>query len=221
MGDKLIYIHEEKKFLSAAECDAIIKLGSSIPTEEPQKLPDVEWIDRTGRESAESAPRQGERTYIYADDDSDVVKNLWKKVKTFIYSMNDKIWEFNIDEMFYRAEYCDYQTGDFFAKHLDDAGGDWVHNKFPVFGCSIILNDRKEWEGGDLAFPPAEYIVGRDGEVMKHEYEGYVTDQRRGSLYLYPTAFWHEVTPITSGSRKCLVLWALSHPHEEPQEAGA
>jgi len=215
-----MYIHEEKNFLSPEECDAIIKLGNSIPTQEDKKLKTPDWIDRTGTEGEHSSHRHRNRSYIFADNDNTEMKKIWRKVETFIHATNEKIWKFNIDRMFDRAEYCPYKVGDFFAKHVDDAGGDWVNHKFPVFGCSIILNDRDEWEGGDLAFPPAEYVIGRDGQVTKHMYEGYTTDQQQGSLYLYPTAFWHEVTPITKGTRRSIVFWALSHAIGEPQEAG-
>jgi len=60
---------------------------------------------------------------------------------------------------------------------------------------SLILSDPSEYEGG-------EFEIDVRGEYLK-------IDQLKGRIIVFPSWAIHRVTPIISGTRKSIVIWAL------------
>jgi PKHD-type hydroxylase len=59
----------------------------------------------------------------------------------------------------------------------------------------LQLSDPSEYEGGNLE------ILSSQGEVL-------TVDKKKGFLAMFPSFKTHRVTPVTSGTRKSLVVWA-------------
>lgn len=57
----------------------------------------------------------------------------------------------------------------------------------------LQLSDPKDYEGGDL-----EIMTGSEPEVRK---------KQKGIIHAFPSYIMHRVTPITSGTRRTLVVW--------------
>ena len=61
----------------------------------------------------------------------------------------------------------------------------------------VQLTDPSEYEGGDVQF----------GIQDKDTKEWYTMNKLKGSLTLFPAFLCHNVTPVTKGIRKSLVMW--------------
>lgn len=70
---------------------------------------------------------------------------------------------------------------------------------------TINLNKPGEYEGGNLKFDFGPHASGQ----RFHE----CTEIRpQGSIIVFPSFVYHQVTPVTKGTRYSLVLWALGKP---------
>lgn len=110
-----------------------------------------------------------------------------------------KILEAN--SKFYNFKLTDFRPHDppLIFKYSSDNQShyDW-HNDFgPTntstrkLSFSIILSDPAEFQGGDLEFLPS---FGK-GNIQK------------GSIVIFPAYLTHRVTPVTAGTRYCIVGW--------------
>ena len=89
----------------------------------------------------------------------------------------------------------EYTEGMYYKKHSDshamlDSRNDW--------SCTLFLNNPDEYEGGELKL----YVGNEDRSVD--------IKLNRGEYVLYPTGMIHEVTKVTSGSRRVCVFWIQS-----------
>ncbi len=77
--------------------------------------------------------------------------------------------------------------------------------KVRKLSVTINLNKPGEYEGGNLKFDYGPHAGGK----RFHE----VTEIRpQGSIIVFPSWTYHQVTPITKGTRYSLVLWSLGQP---------
>ena len=74
--------------------------------------------------------------------------------------------------------------------HMDNGPNDNVPRKLSMV---LQLSNPSEYEGGDL-----ELMTGNIPHVCK---------KQKGLLYAFPSYIVHRVTPITSGTRRTLVVW--------------
>ena len=77
--------------------------------------------------------------------------------------------------------------------------------KVRKLSATINLNLPGEYEGGNLKF---DYGTHAQGE----RYHECVEIRPQGSIVIFPSFIYHQVTPITSGTRYSLVLWSLGKP---------
>jgi hypothetical protein len=76
--------------------------------------------------------------------------------------------------------------------------------KVRKLSLTINLSSPDEYEGGDLKF-----------DHGPHEINRYTTCKEirpQGSCVVFPSFTFHQVTPVTKGTRYSLVLWTLGHP---------
>ena len=77
--------------------------------------------------------------------------------------------------------------------------------KIRKLSMTINLNKPGEYEGGNLKFDFGPHAPGN----RFHE----CTEIRpQGSIIIFPSYVYHQVTPVTSGTRYSLVLWTLGQP---------
>lgn len=77
--------------------------------------------------------------------------------------------------------------------------------KVRKLSMTINLNSPGDYEGGNLKFDFGPHAVGK----RFHECEEI---RPQGSIIIFPSFIYHQVTPITSGTRYSLVLWILGKP---------
>ena len=70
---------------------------------------------------------------------------------------------------------------------------------------TVNLTDPKNYKCGNLKF-----YFGPHAE--KSRYHTCTEIRPRGSIIVFPSDRYHQVTPITSGLRYSLVMWSLGQP---------
>ena len=80
-----------------------------------------------------------------------------------------------------------------------------VIGKIRKLSMTINLNIPGEYEGGNLKFDFGPHTTGK----RYHECEEI---RPQGSIIIFPSFIYHQVTPLTKGTRYSLVLWTLGDP---------
>jgi predicted 2-oxoglutarate/Fe(II)-dependent dioxygenase YbiX len=101
-----------------------------------------------------------------------------------------------------------YEEGDFFKLHLDRADDpiapEWIRSR--QVSVSILLNDeqggpdRQAYQGGELVFHG--HRGDRTGTAFEIPLKG-----EEGMFIAFPSDWFHEVRPVTSGRRYSIVTW--------------
>jgi PKHD-type hydroxylase len=174
-----------------------------------------------------------EMTYVR---DSEVAwladKWIFDLITPYIHSANEQAgWKFDIDgsEFF---QFTVYKPGGFYGWHVDgcsdhsnklkrfipgitplDKTGKTPlsHTRNPnhvgkirKLSMTLNLNAPNDYEGGVLNFDFGPQETKRYHECTE------IAPQ--GSLIVFPSFIYHQVTPVTQGTRYSLVLWALGPP---------
>jgi len=71
---------------------------------------------------------------------------------------------------------------------------------------TINLNSEGDYEGGNLKFDWGRHAA------TDTQYHECVEIRPQGSIIVFPSYLYHCVTPVTSGTRYSLVMWALGRP---------
>jgi predicted 2-oxoglutarate/Fe(II)-dependent dioxygenase YbiX len=98
-----------------------------------------------------------------------------------------KIKKFGINSIRSGILFIEYNTGDFFDKHVDRKYVDDVNNE-RVYTVIIQLSQESEYEGGNL--------IVKETNVSKE----------LGTVVIFKSTDVHEVTKITKGTRKVCVF---------------
>ena len=140
---------------------------------------------------------------------------IYDLVWPFLIEANNKAgWKYDFDfaESF---QFTTYKKDGFYSWHLD---GHTDHNavygencknknyrgKIRKLSMTINLSDENDYKGGNLKFDLGPHQKNRFLECKEI--------RPRGSIVIFPSSVYHQVTPITKGVRKSLVLWVLGKP---------
>ena len=80
-----------------------------------------------------------------------------------------------------------------------------IIGKIRKISVTLNLNKPGEYEGGNLKFDFGPHVAGE----RFHECEEI---RPQGSIIIFPSFVYHQVTPITKGTRYSLVLWTVGNP---------
>jgi len=86
----------------------------------------------------------------------------------------------------------------------------WIFNpnyagKIRKLSMTVNLTDPKNYKGGNLKFDFGPHAA-------RGRYHTCTEIRPRGSIIVFPSDRYHQVTPITSGTRYSLVMWTLGAP---------
>ena len=140
-------------------------------------------------------------------------------------------WKYDLD--YYEAfQFTVYKPGGFYNWHQDGGnchnskyrkliegvtnntdnvdGGPFVksHNfvgKVRKLSVTVNLTEPTDYDGGNLKFDLGPH-------TEKNRYYECEESRPRGSIIVFPSDMYHQVTPITRGTRYSLVLWCLGKP---------
>jgi PKHD-type hydroxylase len=164
------------------EISKIIELGDSLEKEDSK-------ID-AGEVSPKNV-RISDISWIHPSEN-----NVWifNKLSWILRQLNGQFYRFNItgfnESIQYTTYYGKQEEGGHYRWHAD-------HGQDAPRKLSMVLqlSDPSEYEGGNLE------ILSSQGEVL-------TVDKKKGFLAMFPSFKTHRVTPVTSGTRKSLVVWA-------------
>jgi PKHD-type hydroxylase len=77
--------------------------------------------------------------------------------------------------------------------------------KIRKLSITINLNKPDEYEGGNLKFDFGPHAAGKRFHECKEI-------RPQGSIIVFPSWLYHQVTPVTKGTRYSMVLWSLGQP---------
>jgi len=77
--------------------------------------------------------------------------------------------------------------------------------KVRKLSMTINLNKPGEYDGGNLKFDFGPHASGK-------RFHECVEIRPQGSIIVFPSYVYHQVTPVTRGTRYSLVLWSLGQP---------
>lgn len=100
-------------------------------------------------------------------------------------------------------KYFDQKKGDTFDMGTETPDMNMV-GKVRKLSMTINLSDPNNYEGGDLKI---------DTKDLSEESVHTLTQIKpQGSLVVFPSYLYHQVTPVTKGTRYSLVVWCLGKP---------
>jgi len=191
-------------------------------------------LEEFGKDSNLSSIEVEKKTYI-RDSEVSWLRHQWiyDLILPFLHEANKNSgWKYDLgnSEPF---QFTVYKPGGFYGWHID---GDSCHNsaykrfvpgispeksngqpeklyttnldnigKVRKLSMTINLNDPEDYEGGDLKFDFGPHTPG-------NRYHKCVEIRPQGSIIVFPSYTYHQVTPITRGVRYSLVLWTLGKP---------
>jgi PKHD-type hydroxylase len=119
---------------------------------------------------------------------------IYDKLSWILRQLNAQFYRFNITGFNEPLQYTTYngieKDGGHYSWHRD-TGVD-VPRKLSMI---MQLSDPNEYEGGDLE------LLNGNGNILK-------VDKKKGFIAMFPSYHAHRVTPVTSGFRRSLVVWA-------------
>ena len=122
----------------------------------------------------------------------DAYKWIYEKLGGMIDEANKELWKFNLysmEEMIQYTEY--YQDGGHYDYHLDVGGGYPLNQR--KISITVQLTGPEDYTGGDF-----QILRGKNPEDLP---------KIKGCVLVFPSYLMHRVTPVTSGTRRSLVLW--------------
>lgn len=120
---------------------------------------------------------------------------IYDRVRDIITTLNARYFQFDLYGFVEHIQYTVYdEENAHYDWHLDRGTVSTSPRKLSVV---IQLSDPSEYDGGNLKF-----MVSGNPDTAK---------KAKGMLYAFPSFVLHKVEPVTSGTRKSLVIW-LSGP---------
>lgn len=129
--------------------------------------------------------------WMYADNNN---KEIWATFSELISSINSQFFKFDLTGFYEPAQLTIYKENDagHYSWHTDYSPKD---SKIPrKLSMSLLLSDPSEFEGGEL-------------QIKTENDEPITLPQQRGRAWFFPSYVLHQVTPVTRGVRRSLVLW--------------
>ena len=217
MSTKFSYWHFQSA-LSDEECDKIIELGNS-------KNFSVGTTKGNSHKQNQSTPLN-DRT-IDDLDDTEIQEQIYVRdshVSWFndqwvydivwpylIAANNNAGWKYDFD-IAENLQFTTYREKQFYGWHSDSntdhhaikTEPEEFRGKIRKLSMTVNLSREDEYEGGNLKFDL--------GPHTKNRYHECKEIRPRGSIVVFPSSVFHQVTPVTKGVRQSLVMLVLGSP---------
>lgn len=157
--------------------------------------PNTQYTSKNIVSSDDYIYRNSKISFIHVNNDNNLI---FQKLNNLIENINNTFYQFNLYGFDF-IQYTEYIEGQFYKPHIDLHLGN-VESE-PLFqvrklSITILLNDPFEYEGGDL-------VIWNSPSNLE------TTQKKKGRVFAFPSFVPHEVTPITSGIRKSIVIWVV------------
>jgi PKHD-type hydroxylase len=175
--------------LTPQQCQELIRIGQSEP-----KINAT--IDTTGEnKKLDQRYRKSNISWIPFNK----ATNSYKIIVDWMHQANTNFFAFDNMQVNEVAQYTEYSKGGFYKWHID------IHKNMktmpPVrkISMSLLLNDPKEFEGGELEIYHEQLTNTGSKE--------HLINLKQGQAIFFVSFFLHRVNTITKGNRKALVMW--------------
>jgi PKHD-type hydroxylase len=166
---------------TAEQMDGIERLGDALPLTQAGLMTDIDA-------GARDRVRVTRTAWIDATPEN---KWIYDRVQQIAMMINAMSYRFELTGFSERIQYSVY--------HGSEGGHyDWHVDQGPLvtrrkLSLTLQLTDPSHYHGGELQF-----LAGHQTETAPRE---------RGMLVAFPSYGVHRVAPVTSGTRKSLVIW--------------
>lgn len=118
---------------------------------------------------------------------------LYDRLMNYMDIANKNMWNFDLQSVQDSIQYTQYDGTEkgFYNWHMDIGPNELAFRKISLV---VQLSNASDYEGGDLE------IRSGAGEAT--------ASKTAGTVIIFPSYLLHRVTPVTSGLRESLVLWA-------------
>lgn len=182
--DQTCYYWFENGFTSE-EVNLIVKNAAQYP----EKVATI-----VGENPANTVRKSNIRWVPYSDD----FNWVYDRLMGYITEANNALWDFNLHTVIDQIQYTEYQgNGGHYDWHLDIGPNSINHRKVSVV---VQLSNPDDYVGGDLELHPGN--------------TSFAVPRKKGAVVVFPSFLLHRVTPLTSGLRRSLVLWAGGEPYK-------
>jgi len=118
---------------------------------------------------------------------------LYDRLMDYMTIANNNMWQFDLQSIQDSIQYTQYDGTEkgFYNWHMDIGPNELAFRKISLV---VQLSNEADYKGGDLE------IRSGSGEAT--------ASKTQGTVIIFPSYLLHRVTPVTSGLRESLVLWA-------------
>ena len=143
-------------------------------------------------ENTGTAVRQSEVAWLPMQEDT---RWIFEKLGKYTAAANERRWNFDLIGMSESMQFTTYRPGKgHYGWHMD-VGSRGTHRKISVV---TNLSDPDDYEGGELQ--------------LWYNATAISLPKTQGATFLFPSYFMHQLTPVTKGCRRSLVLWVSGPP---------
>jgi len=173
--------------LTPQQCNEFIRIGKNT---------DIK------RNFITASPTSGHRACNISWVPFEEITSIYQIIKDKMEVINNNYFGFDNIELFEPGQYTEYHKGGFYNWHIDH---DVKMKAMPVvrkMSMTLLLNDPKDFEGGDLEIFCSETLDSKNNKVSF----------KQGHAVFFASFLLHRVIPITEGNRKALVMWFSGTP---------
>ena len=176
----------DKPILTPKQCQELIDIGQAQPK-----------LDATiqGRTKPSDGYRKCKINWIPFDK----APTSYGLIKEWMNMTNINFFNFDNMQMNEQGQYTEYSQGDFYNWHMDIYKDMRTMPPVRKISMTLLLNDPKEFEGGELE------IYNKELSAPTDHHDNFKLKQ--GQAVFFASFLLHRVTPIIEGNRKSLVMW--------------
>jgi len=197
------YYYYFKKAIPERICDEIIKHGNQ-QREELAVIGGFTKNKNLTKEEEKILKKTRNSNVAWLDD-----KWIYNEIIPYVNQANkDSGWNFQWDT----SEVCQftkYKLNQYYHWHCDSFHSPYntpndltKHGKIRKLSVTVSLSSPSEYKGGELQFDFYNQKKKKNIVTCKEIFE-------KGSLVVFPSFVWHQVRPVTRGTRYSLVIWNL------------
>lgn len=169
------------------ECDRIIKMGESFEAQSSAVHGDDE-------QQTNFNIRKSLNSWIYLTPDT---QWLYERLGNISRCLNGMNWRFDISGFSEDLQYTRYNDDKcYYGWHIDSGVGRTDHPPRKL-SITLQLSDSSEYEGGDFQIHGTKLVT---------------LPKEKGLVIAFPSYCLHQVTPVTKGIRRSLVVWLCGPP---------
>ena len=155
-----------------------------------------------------------------------VPSHLFDKVNEgFTIAKTNSGWNYDLNYMeafqytIYTHRPTQFSDGDFYTWHCDQGVETYPNGNHRKLSATIQLTDPDEYEGGHFQWLEWENAFNtlRNGSMLNsHDliHTAPFSAKGLGSMIIFPSWLHHQVTPVTRGERRSLVVWNCGYPYK-------